>query len=73
MVNKSREVLALGMGDYKGSFWVDENVLSLIGYRVTWIYAFVKTHQIIYLRFMNFIIYKFYLTSYTVMQIHNYI
>ena len=49
-----------------GIFWDDGNVLYLDGARVTWLYAFVKTLQVVHLRFVHYIVCKVYLNNRTI-------
>lgn len=47
----------IGRG-YEGISWGDENVLYLIGVWVTWVNIRLKTHQIVFLRYIRFTIWK---------------
>jgi len=61
----------VGTGDWlqrvQGNLWGDGNVLSLNGglYRVWWLHdgTQLSTHQIVHLKQVNFIVYKFYLMN----------
>lgn len=55
----SLEVMGrLSSKGHRGTFWSDRNVLYIVVVVVTQVYAFVIAHQIVYVKWVHFIIRK---------------